>query len=458
MALPLPNRYAHRAVIAAIADALCFAAAAYAAWHVTDPPFSALAYGAATAVGAFGCFAALYYTDAYGLRALSNGRDFFRSTIVAMGIAFALAILIYHFVPMPPGSLRAMAHTAAVYFPLLLLARQAFRITSSLTPFTERLLIVGASDLGVATARAALDCRRLGTQLVGFLSDELTHERSSIGGVPVLGKIHQLEKVVDKFEIDRIIVASKDRNEHFPADELLRLKLRGVTVESGVSFYERVSGRVYIRDLHPSYLIFSEGFRTSRLAAFEKRALDIAVSVIGLLIASPFLLLSAIAIRLDSPGPVFYRQTRVGKDGKRFSIRKLRSMRNGAESESGPVWTQSNDDRVTRVGRALRRVRLDEVPQLWNVLKGEMSLVGPRPERPEFVESLSVRYPYFALRSSLKPGITGWAQIQHGYVNEVEGFEEKLAFDIYYMKYRSTVTDLLILWKTTKTVVKMSGV
>ncbi|MCH8084654.1 MAG: sugar transferase [Myxococcales bacterium] len=433
-------------------------AAACASWYLVAPPFSPLVYGVAITIGVLGCFAALYYADAYGLKALSNGRDALRSVIAVMGMAFILAIAVHQFAHLPSGAVKAMGDTAALYFPLLLIERVGFRIISSLTPFTERLLIVGASDLGVASARYAINCRRLGTNLVGFLSDELVHERSFIEGVPVLGKVHQLEKIVDDFDIDRIVVASKGREEHFPAEELLNQKLRGVTVESGISFYERISGRVYIRDLRPSYLIFSEGFRTSRLAASAKRAIDIGVSATGLLFASPLLLLCAIAIRLDSPGSVFFAQERVGKGGKLFFIWKLRSMRTDAEAESGPVWTQTDDLRVTRVGKTLRMTRMDEVPQLWNVLKGEMSLVGPRPERPEFVESLSVRYPYFALRDALKPGVTGWAQIQKGYVNEVEEFEEKLALDIYYMKYRSTLMDLLILWKTAKTVLLMGGV
>ena len=458
MAISPPNQYMSRAVTAALADALCFVAAACVSWHFLTPSFSSLVYGAATAVGAFGCFAVLYYADAYGLKALSSGREALHSVIVVMGMAFILAVVAHHFVQLPSGAGEAMANTAALYFPLLLIERLGFRIISSLTPFTERLLIVGASDLGIATARYAIACRRLGTNLVGFLSDELTHERSFIEGVPVLAKIHQLEKVVEDFDIDRIVVASKGREEHFPAEELLNQKLKGVTVESGISFYERISGRVYVRDLRPSYLIFSEGFRTSRLAASAKRAIDIGVSATGLLFASPLLLLCAIAIRLDSPGSVFFAQERVGKGGKLFFIWKLRSMRTDAEAESGPVWTQTDDLRVTRVGKTLRMTRMDEVPQLWNVLKGEMSLVGPRPERPEFVESLSVRYPYFALRDALRPGVTGWAQIQKGYVNEVEEFEEKLALDIYYMKYRSTFMDLLILWKTTKTMLLMSGV
>jgi len=458
MAISPPNQYLSRAVTAALADALCLAVAACVSWHFLAPSISPLAYGALTALGAIGCFAALYYADAYGLKALSSGRDALHSVIVVMGMAFILAVAIHHFAKLPSGAFEVAINTTALYFPLLLVERLGFRVASSLTPFTERLLIVGTSDLGIATARYAIDCRRLGTKLVGFLSDDLAHERRSIEGVPVLGKLHQLEKIVGDFEIDRIVVALKDRDDYFPAEELLHQKLRGVTVEAGISFYERVSGRVYIRDLRPSYLIFSDGFRTSRFASFEKRAIDIAVSAIGLLVASPLLLLCAIAIRLDSPGSVFFVQKRVGRGGKLFSICKLRSMRSDAEAESGPVWTQPDDHRVTRVGKILRMTRMDEVPQLWNVLKGEMSLVGPRPERPEFVESLCVRYPYFALRESLKPGVTGWAQIQMGYVNEVEEFEEKLALDIYYMKYRSTVMDLLILWKTAKTMLLMSGV
>jgi exopolysaccharide biosynthesis polyprenyl glycosylphosphotransferase len=445
MAITPPNRYHNRAVTVALADALCFAVAAWISWQVLAPPFSPLLYGLATVVGALCCFAALYYADAYSLKALSNGRDTFRSVVAVMGLAFILAVVVYHFVTTSAGSIPVLANTAAIYFPLLLIGRMTFRATSSLTPFTERLLIVGTSDLGLATARSAVACRKLGTELVGYLSDDLIHERSYIEGVPVLGKIHHLEKVVNDFKIDRIVVASKGREDYFPAEDLLSLKLRGVTVESGISFYERVSGRV-------------DGFRLNRISAFEKRAIDIIASAVGLLVLSPLLALCAIAIRLDSRGGAIFSQERVGKDGRLFLIRKLRSMRNGAEAECGPVWTQSDDDRVTRVGRFLRKTRLDELPQLWNVLKGEMSLVGPRPERPEFVDSLSVRYPYFALRSSLKPGITGWAQIQRGYVNEVEGFEEKLALDVYYMKYRSTGMDLLILWKTAKTVALMGGV
>jgi exopolysaccharide biosynthesis polyprenyl glycosylphosphotransferase len=279
-----------------------------------------------------------------------------------------------------------------------------------------------------------------------------------VDGVPVLGKVHEIEKIVAKERIGRIVVASKSRSEYFPAEELLAAKLGGRHVESGVAFYERITGRVYLRDLRPSYLIFTHGFRVGSVSTRLKRVLDVAVSALGLLLAAPVLGLCALAIRLDSPGPILYRQERVGQHGRRFRVCKLRSMRHRAEQTTGAVFTRENDDRVTRVGGFLRKTRLDELPQLWNVLVGEMSLVGPRPERPEFVDSLCERYPYFRLRSVLKPGLTGWAQIRHGYVNDVEGFEEKLALDLYYMKYRSLVMDLLILWKTAKTMVLLHGV
>jgi sugar transferase (PEP-CTERM system associated) len=378
--------------------------------------------------------------------------------LALMGVAFLVAGGVYYFLQTPPGAVEVMAQTAACYFPLLIVERAVFRFLSALTLFTDRLLVIGTSDLSIEISRFAHESRKLGTELVGFLSDELIDERATIGGVPVLGKTHQLEKIVEEYKVDHVVVASKNRTEHFPAEALLTRKMRGITVESGVSFYERVSGRVYVRDLRPSYLIFSDGFRVSRIASVFKRMVDIAVSAAGLLLVSPLLLVCAIAIRLDSKGPIIYGQQRVGRHGELFSVLKLRSMRVDAEAESGPVWSHAEDDRITRVGRILRKTRFDEFPQLWNVLRGDMSLVGPRPERPEFVEALSERYPFFPLRSSIRPGITGWAQIRKGYVNEVEDFEEKLALDIYYMKYRSTVMDFLILWKTAKTVVLMSGV
>jgi exopolysaccharide biosynthesis polyprenyl glycosylphosphotransferase len=331
-------------------------------------------------------------------------------------------------------------------------------MVSKMPRFSQHVLVIGTSDLGLAIAAAMRERGNLGARLVGFLSDQSTHQRETIDGVRVLGKVHEIEKVIDHERIDRIVVASKSRSEYFPSEELLAAKLGGRHVESGVAFYERITGRVYLRDLRASYLIFTDGFRLSAFSSSLKQALDFTVSAIGLVLVAPVIGLCALAIRLDSPGPILYRQERVGQRGRVFRVCKLRSMRHRAEDETGAVFSRENDDRITRVGRFLRKTRFDELPQLWNVLVGDMSLVGPRPERPEFIDALSERYPYFRLRSALKPGLTGWAQIRHGYVNDMDGFEEKLALDLYYMKHRSFTMDLLILWHTAKTMVLLHGV
>jgi exopolysaccharide biosynthesis polyprenyl glycosylphosphotransferase len=437
----LLNLYLRRVLMAVLVDASCFLFAAIVSWFLLEPDFPVRQYATATAGGVLG-----------------SGRRTVESVFAAMGTAFVLALVVYFSLRTPPRAMEALAHTAAIYFPLLLGGRLGFRMVSALPRFSQHVLVIGSSDLGVAIAKAMRERSNLGARLVGFLSDEATHQRATIDGVPVLGKVHEIEKIVDHEGIDRIVVASKSRSEYFPSEELLAAKLGGRYVESGVAFYERITGRVYLRDLRPSYLIFTDGFRVSPLQTWLKLALDVTVSAVGLVLVAPVLAACALAIRLDSPGPIFYRQERVGQRGRLFRVCKLRSMRHRAEDETGAVFSREDDDRITRVGRILRKTRLDELPQLWNVLVGDMSLVGPRPERPEFIDALSERYPYFRLRSVLKPGLTGWAQIRHGYVNDVDGFEEKLALDLYYMKYRSFVMDLLILWKTAKTMVLLHGV
>jgi exopolysaccharide biosynthesis polyprenyl glycosylphosphotransferase len=453
----LLNLYLRRVLMAVSVDALCFVFAAAAAWFLLEPDFPVHQYAIVTAGGVLASFVALYYTGAYGLTTLGSGRRTVESVVAAMGMAFVFALVLYFSLRTPPRAMEALAHTAAIYFPLLLGGRLVFRMVSALPRFSQHVLVIGTSDLGIAIAKAMLERGNLGARLVGFLSDEAT-PRPTIEGVPVLGKVHEIEKIVDSERIDRIVVASKSRSEYFPSEELLAAKLGGRHVEAGVAFFERITGRVYLRDLRPSYLIFTDGFRMGPVSTWLKQLLDITVSAIGLVLLAPVLGLCALAIRLDSRGPILYRQERVGQRGHPFQVCKLRSMRHRAEDESGAVFSREDDDRITRVGRILRKTRLDELPQLWNVLVGEMSLVGPRPERPEFIDALSERYPYFRLRSALKPGLTGWAQIRHGYVNDVDGFEEKLALDLYYMKHRSFMMDLLILWKTAKTMVLLHGV
>jgi sugar transferase (PEP-CTERM system associated) len=428
-------------------------------WWYLAPPFAPLHYAAAVAGGGLVCFVSLYYCDAYRPAIMCSLRRSVPALVCATGISFVAATMGGFAFSTTPKAIPVVSHIAGFYFAFLLVDRGVFRAVSSSRRFTQRVLVIGASELGSAIAEVMREHPNFGYELVGFLSDEadFSFAGASISGFPILGRVHKIEKIVDNMKISRIVVASKSRDEHFPAEALLNWKMAGIPVESGVSFYERVSGKIYLQDLRPSYLIFSNGFNIGPFSRAVTRAIDAIGAAGALLLASPVILLSAIAIKLESPGPVFYRQVRVGQGNKPFRIVKLRSMREDAERHTGPVFANQQDDRITAVGRILRKSRLDEVPQLWNVLRGEMSLVGPRPERPEFVETLSDRYPLFRLRSAVKPGVTGWAQIRYGYVNEVDGFLEKLAYDLYYMKYRSVGMDLLVLWQTIKTVVLFRG-
>jgi sugar transferase (PEP-CTERM system associated) len=233
--------------------------------------------------------------------------------------------------------------------------------------------------------------------------------------------------------------------------QLLSCRLKGINVVDGVSFTEHIAGKISVEDLRPSSLVFSSTFKGSIIYKKIKRCLDVFLSMIGLFLFSPGLLLTALFIKLDSKGPVFYRQERVGEDGASFQLLKFRSMRVNAE-ENGPVWALLNDDRVTRVGRYIRKLRLDEIPQMINILRGEMSFVGPRPERPFFVKRLECEIPYYPYRHSVKPGITGWAQIYYPYGASKEDAQEKLKFDLYYIKHMSLLLDLTVILETIKIV------
>ncbi len=231
----------------------------------------------------------------------------------------------------------------------------------------------------------------------------------------------------------------------------------GVTFDHLASVYEEYTGKIAVENLRPSWLIFSEGFKKSQPVAIAKRAVDIVCASLMLLLLAPVMLIVAALVRLTSPGPVIYHQRRVGQHGQIFYVHKFRSMRADAESKTGAVWAKANDNRVTRVGRFLRRTRLDELPQLWNIIKGEMSLVGPRPERPEFVAELTEKIPFYGFRHVVRPGLTGWAQVRYTYGASVEDALEKLQYDLFYIKHLSVSFDLFILFSTLKTVVLRRG-
>jgi sugar transferase (PEP-CTERM system associated) len=276
-------------------------------------------------------------------------------------------------------------------------------------------------------------------------------------GVPVRDGFEPLCRIAEAEGASSIIVALDQKRGVLPYRELLQCKMKGMDVIDGESFYERVTGKLLVEKITPSWLIFSDGFQKSAFSKLSKRFVGLVISSLMLILASPLLLLTAIAIKLDSRGPVIYKQERVGEGGKIFHLYKFRSMVADAEKQTGPVWADKDDPRVTRVGKVIRKLRLDELPQAWNVFNGDMSFVGPRPERPFFVEKLKQEIPYYNERFTVKPGVTGWAQIKYPYGASKQDALEKLKYELYYIKNMSFIFDLIIIFHTVKIVLLGRG-
>lgn len=328
-----------------------------------------------------------------------------------------------------------------------------FKIRS---PHTN-IILLGTGQLARDLVREIIRRPELSIRVIGFLGDDPALVGVSIVNPKVIGLYKDLQQVVCSKKVDQIVVELQDRRGQLPIDELLKLKTNCVGVEEATSLYERVTGKIAIENLKPSWVIFNPGFNISRRHAAANQIISSLLVLIALLILSPVILISMILIKLDSPGPIFFKQERVGIDGKLFVLWKFRSMRQDAERETGPIWAKKNDPRVTRFGRFLRRSRLDEVPQLYNVLRGDMSFIGPRPERPTFVDELSETTPYYKIRHTVKPGLTGWAQINYQYANSIEDSVEKLQYDLFYIKHMSLILDTIIVFETIKTILARPG-
>lgn len=313
----------------------------------------------------------------------------------------------------------------------------------------RRVLILGVGPLGKDLCQVLLERGVWFTEVVGFLVKEPEQVGENHNGLPVIGTFEQLFEIAERHQVDTIAVCLEDRRAVLPVQTLLDMKAMGLDIVDGHHLYEEESGRLSIDLLKPSALIFSTGFRRRILTMALKRFFDCGLSLIGLIVLLPLMLVVGALIRLDSPGPVFYRQMRVGLRGQPYMIWKFRSMSQDAE-KSGARWASEEDPRISRVGRFLRKWRLDEIPQLINVLKGEMSLVGPRPERPVFVQDLRSSIPYYDLRHTVRPGITGWAQTQFRYGASAEDSHIKLQYDLYYLKNLSLSLDARILLETIK--------
>jgi sugar transferase (PEP-CTERM system associated) len=315
-------------------------------------------------------------------------------------------------------------------------------------PFRERLLILGASDIAWRLVTELRNGNRPGFDVLGVIAERQTSSPESLLGCRILGDMEALGQIIHEQRPDVIVVALSERRRAFPAKEILACKLRGVRVEDWPTFYEKLTGKILIHNLRPSWLIFADGFARNRLMRFVKRCLDLFFAVLGICMALPAMVLLAVLVKLDSPGPILFSQERVGEGGKIFTLRKFRTMVADAEKDTGPVWAQTTDPRVTKLGKIMRRTGMDELPQLFNVLKGDMSFVGPRPERPHFVTELQRQIPYYTQRLAVQPGITGWAQVCYGYGATLADAIEKLQYDLYYIKNMSIFLDLLTILST----------
>jgi sugar transferase (PEP-CTERM system associated) len=396
-----------------------------------------------------GLKAAFFWAGLYDFRHIPSRAVFWRRLALGLGLAAAAAALLWY--GLLKEWLACLAFVGALV-PVVIVSRLAFEFVSRTGRFRKRVLFLGIGRESQRTAREILDLCARDYELVGFLAERPEEKGWRIGGRPVLGTSGELARVVAEQRVDQVVVAVDDRRGGLPLEELLRVRLGGTEIVEEARLHEEIAGKIPVEDLRPSWLIFSEGFINTRLRSITKRAFDILVAVTGLVLSAPVWLLAALAIRLDSKGPVIFRQERVGQGGLVFTLLKFRSMRTDAEAQGTPQWAQENDPRVTRVGRLLRKSRIDEIPQMWNVLQGTMSFVGPRPERPYFVEQLRAKIPFYDQRHALKPGVTGWAQVRYRYGADEADAVEKLRLDMFYIKHHSILFDLRILLETVRVV------
>jgi exopolysaccharide biosynthesis polyprenyl glycosylphosphotransferase len=400
--------------------------------------------------------ALLFYVQGYALPRLGDPERSARSVLEVGTAALVLLAVIGAAGWLPEGNVRAALVILGFGVSGLTAARWSFPRILARTRSTRRILLMGGDELVTRIAHQLAATSSIGLEVVGILRPRSEPARGWVAGIPVLGTVDDLPAARRRGPVDHIVLACDRLSEQGRA-ALLEAWTAGIPVESGLAFYERLFGRLYMRSVGPQLFALEAQLSARRPGDWLKRSLDVVGAALGLALGAPLVALAALAIALESPGPVFFHQARLGFRGRVFRLHKLRTMVVGAE-RAGAAWARRDDARVTRVGRFLRRTRIDEIPQLWNVLRGEMSLVGPRPERPEFGDELAARYPYFRLRLMVKPGLSGWAQTRQGYVNDVAGWENKLELDLYYVKNRSLLMDAVIVLQTVRTLLTMKGI
>ncbi len=403
------------------------------------------------------CLASFYLFDLYDFVVMHDRRELVLRLLQALGLAWVALALTFYAVP----QVMIGRGVSLISLPIALLLMVGWRLAIHWVlghpELGERILIVGSGPFAVEVAREVLNRPDAGFRVVGFVDNDPALVGKSLINPKVIGLTSELRSLVKKENIDRLVVAISDRRGQFPTQELLRLSLSGdVSIEESASFYERLTGRVLLDLIRPSWLIFSSRGRRARTNEVIRIIIHRVIAFIGAMLSLPIALITALLIKLDSRGPVLYKQERVGKNGRIFTLMKFRSMRTDAE-KNGPVWASNGDDRMTRVGRIIRKIRVDEIPQFWNIMRGDMNFVGPRPERPHFVAQLAQEIDYYEQRHLIEPGLTGWAQIKYPYGASIEDARKKLEYDLYYIKNQNVALDATIMFETIKTILSGRG-
>jgi sugar transferase (PEP-CTERM system associated) len=398
----------------------------------------------------------MYFNDLYSQYYVKSRIVLLQQLCLVMGGAFLVQGLLSYLSPNVRVSARVMlvgsaVAVVAIYFWRVLFSKFAINVMGR-----DRLLLVGGSPLLEDIATHLEEHPELGLEVAGYVDDAHQPGQALRGG-KLLGSMPALKEIVEATQPSRIVVGMSERRNRMPVAELLELRFSGHIIEEAAAAFERICGRVCLKELRPSQLIYSGELGPRAQSLFVQTVLNSLAAAGGLIIASPLMALTALAVRLSSPGPILYRQVRVGLDNEPFTVYKFRSMRADAEAATGAVWAAKDDPRVTRVGKIIRKLRFDELPQLYNTLKGDMSIVGPRPERPEFVAALSQKIPYYRQRHCVRPGITGWAQINFKYGDTMEDTMTKLEYDLYYIKNMSLSLDTYIVFHTLKAMLLSRG-
>ena len=405
----------------------------------------------------------LYMLDLYDLNIPFTTMELFFSVTFTTGL-FYLAVGVFILAVRDFYIERNIFYLAGVLLFVFLIAwRLSFHSYLNRHTPAVNVLILGSGEKACDIAQLVDSSRRLGFNLVGLLGKGPPHDPDNEGnpgheGNPANKRMHEdLKEAIARGNVNKIIVAQEDKRGHLPIKELLEYKIDGIDVVEWPEFVENLLGKIPVKSLPPSFFVFNGGFYVNYVSKKLSEIFSVGFSFLSVVLMFPLFLVVSILIKLDSKGPVLYLQKRVGEKGKIFKLIKFRTMVENAEGESGAVWASDDDPRITKVGNYLRKFRIDELPQFINVLKGDMNLVGPRPERPEFVRILEREIPYYSIRQSIKPGITGWAQVKGSYSGTIEESRDKLEYDLFYLKNKSFKFDLLIIFKTIKTLMLARG-